>query len=449
MAALRWSEAEKCLYVCAIGVVFLLASVALAGLALLVADTTPYLNPAGVRIFIVALVACLAGWMALTLISWLARAGEAERHPWLVRLVVHYYALGLILGAYFLGPLTSTYAPPAIISAAVVGMLLFGVRSVISPMLVGIGVILGLIVLERFGIIPHAPVLNGPPFVGDRPGWLWTITMSAVAGLLVVLMLPPVAHLVWSWRDREEQLAETNLYLNSTLEQLRESRTQLVRAESLAALGSLVNGAAHELRNPLASSQAMLESLAEDFASAEEWDPAEREEALELLAGIRRHQRQASRIVERLYGLSDQLAFVTAERRPLVLVDELRRRFPGLRVELGELPPFACFSERALTEALVNLIENAFAAGGETPPVLGVRKDDDRLLFELRDGGRGIPPEEQHLVFEPFERASNAWEEGDGLGLYVVRELITRMGGSVHLDSEPGEGTTVAVRIPL
>ena len=103
--------------------------------------------------------------------------------------------------------------------------------------------------------------------------------------------------------------------------------------------------------------------------------------------------------------------------------------------------------ERRLTQALYNLVSNAFAFtpdGGRVQ--VTVEDDGDTLVFWVADTGVGIALEDQGRVFDRFERAGR--DAGAGLGLALVKSLIELHNGSVELMSEPGHGTEVICRIP-
>lgn len=104
-----------------------------------------------------------------------------------------------------------------------------------------------------------------------------------------------------------------------------------------------------------------------------------------------------------------------------------------------------------LRQALFNLVSNAiqFTPAGGTI-TLAARRDKKDMLLTVTDTGIGIAPEEQERVFERFERGDpNARESGTGLGLALVKSLIELHGGSVGLESAPGEGTRAVCRLSI
>jgi signal transduction histidine kinase len=107
--------------------------------------------------------------------------------------------------------------------------------------------------------------------------------------------------------------------------------------------------------------------------------------------------------------------------------------------------------ERRLKQALFNLVSNAIKF---TPPagsiVLEARRDGDDLILAVSDTGIGIPEADHERVFEKFERGSpQARQSGAGLGLSLVKSLIELHGGTVAIESVPGQGTTILCRLPV
>jgi signal transduction histidine kinase/ActR/RegA family two-component response regulator len=106
-----------------------------------------------------------------------------------------------------------------------------------------------------------------------------------------------------------------------------------------------------------------------------------------------------------------------------------------------------------LKQALINLLSNAIKynrSGGQVR-VYCFPRPDNRLCIAVQDTGMGMTPEEQQRLFIPFERldAARSGVEGTGLGLALAHRLVTAMGGSLTLESLPGEGTTFFLELPL
>jgi signal transduction histidine kinase len=127
----------------------------------------------------------------------------------------------------------------------------------------------------------------------------------------------------------------------------------------------------------------------------------------------------------------------------------------GVRIQLdpsdGDVPPVAA-DEAQLRQVLDNLLDNAIKyspAGGDIQ--LTVDTVDRAVRFSVADGGLGIPPLEQERIFEKFYRLDpdmTGGIGGTGLGLYIARELVRRVGGRIWVEANEGGGSVFHVEIP-
>jgi signal transduction histidine kinase len=208
--------------------------------------------------------------------------------------------------------------------------------------------------------------------------------------------------------------------------------------------------AAHELRTPIAALRARLEiSLRRDGDVPRDvvLDALEQAERLghlaEDLLTLTRLEggAVAASAVDTVILLEDVAAEVAATMLPLA--EEQGRRFgwacaPGLRVR---------GSEPLLKRVVVNLIDNALRHTPATADVqLRIERDGDCAAIVVQDAGEGVAAEIRPHVFERFRHGPGT---GSGLGLALVREIATRHAGTVTLESDPGAGTLVRVRLPL
>jgi signal transduction histidine kinase len=105
-----------------------------------------------------------------------------------------------------------------------------------------------------------------------------------------------------------------------------------------------------------------------------------------------------------------------------------------------------------LRQVLVNLVENALkysVDGGQVD--VRLRDEPSRVLIDVRDQGLGIPPVEQERIFEKFYRLDAAMSRGvggSGLGLFISREIVTQLGGTLTVRSVEGAGSTFSVTLP-
>ncbi|WP_435625281.1 PAS domain-containing sensor histidine kinase [Flagellimonas sp.] len=109
------------------------------------------------------------------------------------------------------------------------------------------------------------------------------------------------------------------------------------------------------------------------------------------------------------------------------------------------------FDEKIMTLALSNLLHNAIKYSPENTNIeLMVEKDEESLTIKIKDEGLGIPEEEQPFVFDRYFRASNVLTtQGTGIGLNIVKQHMSNLGGIVSFESELNKGSTFVVKIPI
>jgi PAS domain S-box-containing protein len=215
--------------------------------------------------------------------------------------------------------------------------------------------------------------------------------------------------------------------------------------------------ASHELRTPLAAVYGAARTLRRTDIEI----PVEQQEA--FLDIIVNETERLTTIVSQIL-LAGQLeegrvdvATVATELAPLVesVLVSTRVRAPEhieLRLVQNGDSAVALADEDKLRQVLVNLLDNAIKYspdGGEVAVELA--GGAGRVLVTVRDQGLGVPPAEQERIFEKFYRLDPALTRGvggSGLGLFISRELVTRMGGSLTVRSQPGEGAAFVVDLP-
>jgi signal transduction histidine kinase len=288
--------------------------------------------------------------------------------------------------------------------------------------------------------------------------------------------------------ERNTLLEATNEELQGTMNELKEASAQLVHAERLSALGELAAGVAHEVNNPVNFAVNALKALQEcvgevrevaaKMAQVDACEPeafAKRIRELQRLRERLRFDERADALVELAGIVSEGLErtsklvgdlrdFAAPDDRPradLDLTKGLRStvRLVGqslaktgieVRVNLPTHLPRIEGEARALNQVFLNLLKNAAESltGRSGCIDLTARPEGDAVVIELRDDGPGIAPEVREHVFEPFFTTKNA-ERGSGLGLSICRRIVKQHGGSIELESEPGRGTLVRLRLPV
>jgi two-component system sensor histidine kinase SenX3 len=215
-----------------------------------------------------------------------------------------------------------------------------------------------------------------------------------------------------------------------------------------------VANASHELKTPVASLQALAETLVAAGAN----DP---NEVPRFAAQLEREAIRLSRIVSDLLDLSrleGEAGIRTQVRLDRLVAEEVRRLQQradeaGLTLE-GHLgaPVVVQGSARDLSLLARNLLENAvqYTRTGGTIEV-SVGTEDGVAILAVRDTGIGIPTREQTRIFERFYRVDRARSRetgGTGLGLSIVRHIVENHSGTVRVKSELGQGSTFTVRLP-
>lgn len=129
------------------------------------------------------------------------------------------------------------------------------------------------------------------------------------------------------------------------------------------------------------------------------------------------------------------------------LLPELLQRHIPLLIKLDDTYPDFYGDPVRLKQAFLNLIKNSMEAiDGRGRIDLKVFTHDKRLMIAVRDNGCGIPVDDQQKIFQPFVTHKR---DGTGLGLPIVRRIITAHNGTIHLKSAVGKGTEVQVHLPL
>ncbi len=223
---------------------------------------------------------------------------------------------------------------------------------------------------------------------------------------------------------------------------------QLRQSQKMQAVGQLGSGLAHDFNNLLM----VVSGYAEVVSGRANGDP----ETLSAAHEIQRATEQGAALTRRLVGLSRP---TPVARRELDLNLIARDSEKMLRVLLGEgiqllleiapKPLVVSADAGELEQVLVNLVANARDAldtGGTVRIATTAR--GDRAALVVHDNGSGIEPALRERIFEPFFTTKRPGH-GTGLGLYVVYNVISSLGGEVEVQSEPGAGTRVTLLLPL
>ena len=283
-----------------------------------------------------------------------------------------------------------------------------------------------------------------------------------------------------------EELQSKNDQLESVLADLRRAQDQIVMREKLAALGELTAGVAHEIRNPLnfvknfsEVSTELLEELQEILRESEEQLGKEPRELIDEICGdltgnlqrICEHGERANAIVHAMLtmgrgGGERQLTDINRllDEHARLAYHSARATDPDFNLTIEEdFDPEVGQIEivpQDMGRVFLNLVSNACHATrdkrragedrGRYEPTLSMttRRLDDRLEVSVRDNGSGIPPEVIDKIFNPFF-TTKPTDQGTGLGLALSNDIVREHGGTIRVESEPGEFTEMIVELPL
>jgi len=231
--------------------------------------------------------------------------------------------------------------------------------------------------------------------------------------------------------------------------ELERARGAIARNERLASLATLAAGAAHELSTPLATIAIAAKELERELDEASASESAVGDVA--LIRG------QVERCREILVQMAAEAGATTGEDFAPVSTSELVRASlrgipagEGARLDVEEGPAATVVVPiRAVAQAMRAVVKNALQASPASAPVaVRARPAEGRWELEVRDSGAGMPPEVLARAFDPFF-TTKATGQGMGLGLFLARDVLARVGGELELRSREGAGTVATIRLPL
>lgn len=287
------------------------------------------------------------------------------------------------------------------------------------------------------------------------------ITLLVAAGLLSGLMVRPFARITKSIGDVTEGYDADNLHENAYTE------TALISEAFNKMLGRLkvlddsrqefVSNVSHELKTPLTSVKVLADSLlAQKDAPVELYqefmsditEEIEREnKIINDLLSLVKLDKTSSNLNVKQENINELVERILKRLRPIAAQQNIELVFESFRPVTAEV------DEVKMTLALSNLVENAIKYNKEEGYVhVSLNADHKYFYVKVADSGVGIPKESIEHIFERFYRVDKSHSReigGTGLGLAIARNAIVMHRGAVKVFSEPEEGTTFTVRVPL
>jgi two-component system sensor histidine kinase HydH len=232
-----------------------------------------------------------------------------------------------------------------------------------------------------------------------------------------------------------------------TTQELKITQEKLIRSERLMAMGHLVQGVAHEIRNPIMTVGGFAQRLKKELGKEDklqQYVDIILEEAIRL-----------EKLVKQVNEFMNvQSATLNMDKVPPV-VDEVIKLFEPMakrqkvRIvkDIDEDTPLINMDSAQLITAFSNIVENALesmSSGGTL--TLGVNRQNNNVLITVGDTGCGIPAEQLDAIYDPFVTSKT---RGAGLGLSMVYQIIMNHHGEIKISSQLEKGTIVIIRLPV
>ena len=227
-------------------------------------------------------------------------------------------------------------------------------------------------------------------------------------------------------------------------QKLLETRQELERAEQLAAIGELVSGIGHELRNPLATISNSVYYLQNT--------PCDEKKLNELLATMREEISKSDKIIDDLLGFASGFKAAREMSNLADIVDKALAQNPApqnidLQTDIPEDLPELYIDGQQIGQVLNNLISNAYQAmpqGGTL--TVSVERQDNEVQVVIRDNGSGIAEKDKDNIFKPLFTTRR---QGIGLGLGLAQKYTQANDGRISFTSQVGKGSTFILHLPL
>ncbi|MBW1936828.1 MAG: GHKL domain-containing protein, partial [Deltaproteobacteria bacterium] len=235
--------------------------------------------------------------------------------------------------------------------------------------------------------------------------------------------------------------------VRSTTQELKITQEKLIRSERLIAMGHLVQGVAHEIRNPVMTIGGFAQRIKRELS-----DNNKLKQYLDIiidesgrLEHLVRQVRQFAE-VQTAHLNPESLQSVVSEvlrdfkkeakKQGIKLKSSIPRSLPQIRLDASQI-----------AIALRNVLENAVESmpNGGTLAVR-LKKNDNFISMEVKDTGYGIAPDQLDSIYDPFVSSKT---RGAGLGLTMVHQVVTNHHGEIKINSKLEKGTTVIIKLPI
>ena len=275
-----------------------------------------------------------------------------------------------------------------------------------------------------------------------RTTWAFSGILAASIIMILLVTLGVATHLVNQIHIADQERVDT--------------LQQVEYANKMVSLGRLASGVAHEINNPLAIINEKAGHIKDIFTLTDTY--AKDPKLVGLVDSVISTVQRCAKVTRGLLNFARHLnlsiqtidlnEIIDEVKSVLTKEAELRSITVGVRVS-KDIPPFE--SDRGkLEQVFFNLFNSAIGAmidGGHLE-ITAARKNEDYISVSFTDNGRGIPEADLKHIFEPFYYAKTG-HSGTGLGLAVTHALVQEIGGTISVQSRPGQETCFDISIPL
>lgn len=292
-------------------------------------------------------------------------------------------------------------------------------------------------------------------------------------------------------QERTIELVATNEELSDTLEDLKQTQSQLVASEKMASLGQLTAGIAHEINNPINFVTSNVSPLTRDVnqllealeniesIGLSEKSKEDKEQEIEnykeeldfdylkieinhLLKGIHEGASRTAEIVKglRVFSRLDEDDLKNADINEgldstlIIMNSALNSSKIKVVKEYNDIPTAECYPGK-LNQVFLNIISNAIHAitkvhgeSGEGELKISTQNRDENIYISIKDNGAGMDDNTKSKIFDPFFTTKDVGE-GTGLGMSIAYNTIKKHSGDISINSKLGEGTEMIIRIPV